>query len=241
MNPIIVPVRNNVHLTRKAIASFRKQDIVGGVDIFVINNASTDGTNEYLSTQLDIVNMYYDPMLSVAASWNLGLKLAFKMGAPYALVVNNDVELLPQTYSFLCSEEAPFVTAIGSAKPLPEDGGPASGFLSKRPHPDFSCFLIRKELYETIGPFDENFNGAFCEDGDYDLRMFKAGIRAYCIDLPFLHHGSATVKNADPSEVRRIQLHADKNRQYFKKKWGFEMGSKEYYDALQKGGPDDQM
>src|SRR5262245_16782146 len=100
MNPVICPVRNNLHLTRKAVKSFRDQDI-GDVDILVIDNASTDGTSYWCATQRDILTIYNDPPRSVAASWNQGLKWAFKMGAEYALVVNNDVELLPRTYSEL--------------------------------------------------------------------------------------------------------------------------------------------
>ena len=109
---------------------------------------------------------------------------------------------------------------------------------AKRPHPDFSCFLIRKSLYEKVGPFDENFKIAFCEDGDYDLRMYAAGVRAYCIDLPYLHHGSMTVKNAEVEEVKRIQAQAEKNREYFYKKHGVHMGSEEYYKRLDKSDPD---
>jgi len=109
---------------------------------------------------------------------------------------------------------------------------------AKRPHPDFSCFLIRKSLYEKVGPFDENFKIAFCEDGDYDLRMYAAGVRAYCIDLPYLHHGSMTVKNAEVEEVKRIQAQAEKNREYFFKKHGVHMGSGEYYKRLDKSDPD---
>ena len=101
---------------------------------------------------------------------------------------------------------------------------------AKRPHPDFSCMLIRREVWEKVGPFDENFKRAFGEDWDMHVRLQKAGIQAYCIDLPFLHHGSMTVKNADPKEVREIQIQADKNREYFKEKWGFAGASKEYYD-----------
>ena len=236
MNFIITPVRNNLHLTRKAVKTFRAQDIP--VEILIIDNASTDGTAQWLSAQRDLGVMHHDPPLSVAASWNRGLEFAFRQGADHALIVNNDTELRPDTYRLLLEDGGGFVTAVGTNDPekikppyaLPD---PAA----KRDHPDFSCFLIRKETYYKVGPFDENFKIAFAEDGDYDVRLFKAGIRAYCIDLPFLHHGSMTIKNSDPAEIRRIQIQADKNRQYFAKKHGFAMASPEYYRALGKGGP----
>ncbi len=128
------------------------------------------------------------------------------------------------------------MTAVGVRK-MPETFDLPPDPAKKRPHPDFSCYVIRKTVYEQVGPFDENFRIAFAEDGDYDLRMYQAGIRAYCIDLPYLHHGSMTIKNAELGEVRKIQRQADRNREYFKKKWGFAMGSDEYYRALDKGSP----
>ncbi len=88
-----------------------------------------------------------------------------------------------------------------------------------------------------MGPFDEAFETAFCEDSDYDCRMYAKGIRASSIDLPFLHYGSQTIKNADDVEARWIARQAGKNREYFKRKFGFEVGSDDYYKYLGKFGP----
>jgi len=253
MNYIICPVRNNLELTKKAVRTFRAQDI-GDVEIVVVNNDSTDGTMQWLDGQDDLIVIHFTPPMSVAFSWNRALEFVFKEGAKYALVVNNDVELRPDTYRLLVEDGGEFVTAVGvrdkkkieprawENKPpdiqdYPFQPYPKPDPKAKRPHPDFSCFLIRKSLYEKVGPFDENFKIAFCEDGDYDLRMYTAGVRAYCIDLPYLHHGSMTVKNAEVEEVRRIQAQAEKNREYFYKKHGVHMGSEAYYKRLDKAGP----
>lgn len=268
-NPILCPVRNNLHLTRKAVKTFLAQDIEGGVNVFIVNNASTDGTSQYLQTQRDVAQMYYDPPLSVAASWNRGLEHVFKLGAEYALVVNNDVELRPDTYSWLVNEgmqgmqgaQGGFVTAVGTRDPKKIEPvtfmntahftGPdkpvyskptGTGYVrpnpeAKRPHPDFSCYLIWRTVYEKVGPFDERFLIAFCEDQDYHVRMHQAGIHAYCIDLPFLHHGSATIKHADAAEVRKIQTQAERNRVYFKTKHGMVGASEEYYRFFNSSPP----
>lgn len=237
MNPIICPVRNNLHLTRKAVRTFKTQDISGGVDVLVVDNQSTDGTAQWLCTQHDVLTMHNDPALSVAASWNKALRLVFKWGAEYALVANNDTELRNDTYRRLVADGGGFVTAVGTRdtnkiKELTEPD-PAA----KRPHPDFSCYLIRRDVYEHVGEFDEQFLIAFGEDWDMHVRLKKAGVLAYCLDLPFLHHGSMTIKNSEPSEVRRIQVQADRNRQYFKSKWGFAGASKEYYDFFGTDSP----
>ena len=223
MNWILCLCRNGLHLTKKAVASFKAQDIA--VNILIIDNDSNDGTSQWLQTQ-DLTVSFQRPPLSVAESWNHGLQYIFKKHTR-CLVVNNDVELLPQTYSTLLQDGGPFVTAVGQNKPIKDFTWNREVFQA-RPHPDFSCFMIRRNAYYKIGPFDEKFKGAYCEDSDYHCRMHKLGIDAHCINLPFYHHASGTIKNADKEEVKRIQRHADSNREYFQKKWGFTVGSPEY-------------
>lgn len=250
-NPIIVLTKNNIHLTREAIQTCRAQDVSGGASILVVDNESTDGTVAWLKTQRDIAVMHLRPALSVAGAWNAALKYWFySQGAEWALVVNNDVELRPDTYRHLLADGGGFVTAVGTRDPEkitpaayiktravgPTTAEPMSipvfidpDPLKKRPHPDFSCYLIRRETFEKVGPFDDGFARAFCEDSDYHVRMQLAGIKAEALELPFLHHGSQTIKNADPVEARLIGLQADRNREYFLKKWGFAVGSEAYY------------
>jgi O-antigen biosynthesis protein len=234
MLPILVPLRNNLHLTRRCLASIRKQDIE--VQPWLLDNGSSDGTSAWASIQRDILYTYYDPQLSVAAIWNVGLSMVFdKLHCEAAICLNNDTELLPCTARLLVEDGGGFVTGV-SVDQWPtiiniEQLDPSL----RRPHPDMSCFLIRKWVWEKVGEFDERFEIAFVEDLDMDMRMYKAGIRAYCLDLPFLHHRSSTLKNAEPAEARRIQIQADKNREYFKKKWGMVPGSPEFYQAMGKG------
>jgi hypothetical protein len=177
--------------------------------------------------------------------------MVFLKKSEYVLVVNNDIELRPDTYRHLVADGGGFVTAVGTNDPekikppmkyehkLANIRGP---YLDpdpskKRPHPDFSCFLIRKEVFEEVGPFDERFEGAYCEDSDYHVRMHRAAITAYALELPFLHHGAQTVKNADPGDQKRIQIQADKNRALFKQIYGFGVGSPEYYASFGTGAP----
>jgi len=107
----------------------------------------------------------------------------------------------------------------------------------KRPHPDFSCFLIRKACYEQVGPFDEGFDGAYCEDSDYHVRMMQAGITAEALELPFWHLGAGSIKS-DLSEATPIQQAADRNRKRFKEKYSVDVGSPQYYALFGHGAPE---
>lgn len=242
VNWIVILTKNNLTLTQKAIASLRGQDIEGGVQILVVDNDSSDGTVRWLGTQKDLVTILNKPENSVAGAWNQALDWLFStMGNPYALVVNNDVELRPDAYRHLVTDGGGFVTCVGNRDPKcidRNDGWAPPDPSAKRPHPDFSCFLIRKETWDKVGRFDEGFRGAFCEDWDYHCRLHKAGITAECLDLPFFHAGSATVKSAKKEDAERIQWQAAKNREYFKAKWGFAGGTDEYYAFFQSAPPE---
>ena len=230
MHWIIVPTRNNLQLLKRAIETFRAQDI-GNVAILVINNGSTDGTTAWLQTQHDLFQIHVPGTgWSVAHSWNRALDFVFDAEhEDHALVVNNDVELAPWTYRRLLADGGVFVTAVGvrERERLAEE----PIHPSRSPHPDFSCYLIRRDCFKVIGPFDENFKVAFCEDWDYHVRMHRYGIDAVSIDLPYLHHASQTVKTASNEDRDRIQAQADLNREYFFEKWGVRGGTDEY-DAL---------
>ena len=238
---ILCPIRNGLHYTKEALKTFFAQDI-GEVSVLFINNDSQDGTARWLNT-VGVCSIYMNPPLSVAQSWNYGLRWLFgPMRVNYVLVVNNDVKLRPDTYRHLVEDGGPFVTGVGvkeEEKIQPEQiytdlhCYPKPDPAAKRPHPDFSCFLIRRECYEKVGPFDENFKIAFAEDCDYHVRLHKAGIGAYCLDLPFLHYGSQTIALADNEERRLISEQAEKNREYFYQKWGVRIGTPEYEELFQ--------
>lgn len=147
---------NNIHLTKAAVASLRKQDIQGGVSILIVNNCSTDGTSQWLDSQPDLYTLRLTTQDSVAGCWNRALRWLFvKKGEPYALVLNNDIQLRPDSFRWLVADSGLFVTCVGKRDPAcvemqrtESNGTVYVGYLPpdparKRPHPDFSCYLIR--------------------------------------------------------------------------------------------------
>src|SRR4051812_10707030 len=109
MNWIVCPVRNNLHLTREAVRTFRAQDI-GDVEIYIIDNGSTDGTSDWLFANHGLFRAHHQGYgRSVAASWNSALEYIFNvLHQDHALVVNNDVELRPDTYRHLVADGGGF-------------------------------------------------------------------------------------------------------------------------------------
>lgn len=207
-------------------------------DVFIINNASTDGTGQWIRSQLmrrdntKVWGAYRHTPKSVAHCWNLGLRWAWEEGLEEALVVNNDVELMPETYERLRDwlragkeREVGLVTGVSAGEEV-ERG--LVGSDTESPHPDFSCWMLAKWAWERVGGLDEEYEGAYVEDADYHVRLHRAGIQAVSIDLPFKHTRSSTARNASVEERKRIEEYARRNRQRFFDTYGAWPGTKKY-------------
>lgn len=233
VNPVVMLCRNSLQLTKIAVRSVLEQDIP--VQLHAVDNHSTDGTTEYLSDFCPNLTTFRPP-LGVSSGWNFALTTIFR-NCDHALVVNNDVELRPDTYRSLLEDGGDFVTAVSVDN---VEGIKGEWRKAPRPHPDFSCFLIRKKVWQGIGGFDESMV-LYASDADYHLRMHRAGFKAYTIGIPFYHYASGTLKTALPSEKARISLQADKDRDMFERKWGCQVGSPEYYKLFGHGAPDEKV
>jgi GT2 family glycosyltransferase len=232
-NYIVMPIYNCLALTRDAIASCLAQDIPGGVRVLCVIDRGTDGVAHWLRAQGPMVQVVEAPGCGVSKAWNLALGHVFDaLRLPTALVVNSDVRLRPDTYRRLRDDSGVFVTCVGTSSGATFPGGEPSG--KTRPHPDFSCYLIRRECWERVGQFDPGMR-IYCSDGDFHLRMHQAGIEAYCLDLPFWHYASGTLKEADPEDRGRILAQATADRLAFFNKWGCDMGSPNYYKKFGEG------
>ena len=228
---ILIVSHNNIALTKAAVRTAMEQDVP--CDVMVIDNASSDGTAQWLKTK-QLASITYSDQRSLSYCWNHGLKMFWTIGSREVLICNNDIELRPDTFRLLACYQAPFVSCVSvdSVDRLHGDRTPTDLHKSERPHPDFSCFLIHKEVTDRVGWFDESYYPAYCEDCDYHVRMHRKGIRAVCVDLPFLHHGAQTVKSAEQGESARIQRGADLNRQRFKLRYGCLPGTPEYSELF---------
>lgn len=199
------------------------------VSLRVIDQSTTDGTAEWFVSQgligfeKRVMYWRFDPQLGVSAGWNFGLVDAFRE-SDYCLVVNNDVVLRKDNYISLLRAPGDFVTGVSVDR---LDGITGEFVPSIRPHPDFSNFLIRKTVWEKVGPFDESMK-LYASDCDYHLRMHQAGINAGTNGLPFFHYSSGTLKFATEHERQLIQAQADLDRLTFEHKWKVRAGSPEY-------------
>jgi GT2 family glycosyltransferase len=236
MNPVLILTRNNLDLTRRCVESVRNQDI--HVDIFAVDNGSTDGTTTWMQQQEDINLCSLDHNAGVSFGWNDGIGRIFGTDSlfgryetrayDHVIVIGNDTVLAPWTYSALLSANVPFVTGVDvGMSPLPDkpDVFPLS------PHPDFSCFLIRRECWQKVGPFDERMK-LYASDCDFHVRAHRNGIPLWKASVPYNHERSSTLNRATQQERAAIQEQANRDREVFRSIYGCLPGTKQYEELF---------
>lgn len=226
MNPVLILTHNNLELTKRCVESVLAQDIP--TKVVIVDNGSTDGTDEW-SREKGYRWFGFNHNAGVSKGWNAGLDWFLSaMPREHVLCVGNDTILAPWTYSALLSANVPFVTGVDvGMSQLPEkpDVFPLS------PHPDFSCFLMRRECWEKVGPFDERMVN-YCGDTDYHVRAHRLGIQLWKASVPYNHERSSTMNRANSQEKAHLQWQANKDREVFKSIYGCLPGTAAYNDLF---------
>ncbi len=205
---VVVLTYNRVHLLRQCVENVLGRTSDRTTEIVIWNNASTDGTREYLDS-------LSDPRISVV-HWpkNIGQNAydrAFaQTTAPYLLELDDDVIDAPQGWD---------ATLLHALPKLPEFGFLAAN-LANNPHDVTAqimygrsaglyhieeingfrlkigptggwCGLTPRELYTRVGGFGRNRSFAFWhEDAAYIGKVTRLGLRAALLaDLEVVHAG----------------------------------------------------
>lgn len=186
-------------------------------EVWLFDNGSTDGTltwaRESLPTGSPII--HHPDNMGVSFGWNTGLTKIFEH-YDHAFVVNNDVILPPWALRSLLEYNVPFVTGVSvdNLAAIAETQ-PRKGLVEA---PDFSFYLIRRNVWEKVGPFDESMI-MYAQDNDFHVRAHHLGISLLNSGVHFYHERSSTIKNADKREQRELCLQADADREVFRTKY----------------------
>ena len=160
---------------------------------------------------------------SVAGGWNTGIRKAQEVGCDYVLVINADIvfksNMIDRLVEFAKTHpEAVMWTAseyadLGTLEECTEDE-------NFNEHPHFSCFMIKPDLLDKVGEFDENIKPSYTEDNDFAARMALGNQKAYVYGgARFFHFGSRTIKS-DTELWEKNKITFAINQQYFLDKWG---------------------
>ncbi|NOZ74705.1 MAG: glycosyltransferase, partial [FCB group bacterium] len=239
---IIIPVYNKLELTHMCIKSIFQHTAYDSYEIIVVNNNSADGTEEYLieMEKRGVKQIILEDNQGFTRACNIG---ASQAKGDYILFLNNDTEVTPRWLTsmiklMLARKDA---GAVGSKLVYPdgklqEAGGiifsDGSGWNYGRGfHPDDPRFnfvrevdycsgaslLIRREIWEKIGGFDELYAPAYYEDTDFCFSVREQGFKVYYQpESVVIHHEGQTAGTDLGAGIKRFQ---EINRKKFILKW----------------------
>lgn len=172
----------------------------------------------------------------LSKAWNDGAQEAFNDGCEYALVCNDDIMFGPECIDNMVTEyerlrktdDVIMVTPNNIFAQLPNKYDILTYKTPDDPftwaeHPNFSCFLITPEFFETVGKFDEKFNPAWYEDNDSHRRATLAGLKEITTTAaPMVHIGGVS------TSMMGQAANSDASRSHYYEKWGGLPGSEAY-------------
>lgn len=238
---IIVVTYNNLGLTHDCLQSLEEFTESDGTEIIVVDNASDDGTVEYLrgweASAVGRTVIFNAENRGFAAANNQGLAIA---KADYLVMLNNDAVVTPgwcQTLiNHLRADESigmigPVTNNIGNEARIEIRYHSSSEMRHKArdytlQHMGevfpirtlaFFCVMLHRRVYQAVGPLDEVFGLGFFEDDDYCRRVEQAGWQLVCAEDVFIHHHlSASFNKLGKGRDELLK----KNRKIYESKWG---------------------
>ncbi len=215
---IIIPVFNQLEYTKQCLEALTRNTPSELYEVVIVNNGSTDGTSDFLRREESAGSLraVFNPEnLGFAKACNQGAQIA---QGQYILFLNNDTVPQPGWLEAMISmaESDPQIGIVGSRLLYPDGtiqhagiaftdqglsyhvfrGAPGDypAALESRDWPAVTgaCLLIRRDLFQRLGGFDEDFH-MYVEDLDLCLRAWEKGFRvAYCPTSVLIHFESAS-------------------------------------------------
>jgi GT2 family glycosyltransferase len=241
LTSIIILTYNNLDYTRQCLESISAKTVYPNYEIVIVDNASSDGTVDYLQTYATS----HPNVQLVLNKENRGFSAGNNQGVTaskgqYIVYLNNDTVVTSSWLSGLISHLRD--PAVGAVGPVTNSAGNESkigvdysdiselhNFARRytRAHDGEAfdirmlalyCMLVRRSVIDDVGLLDERFGVGMYEDDDFSLRIRQKGYRILCAEDVYVHHwGSASFSQLAAERYQRLQR---ENRQIFEEKWG---------------------
>jgi len=235
LTSIVIVTFNQLPQTRVCVDSLRHVTDEPYELIFV-DNASTDGTPQYLESLRDATVIRNAENRGFPAAVNQGIAAA---RGDQILLLNNDTVVttgwLRRMLDALYAENhiglvGPLSNNVSGEQQIPVDYDDLSaldGFawtLAQHNHEQTTdtdrlvgfCLLIKRAVIEEIGALDERFGLGNFEDDDFCRRALQAGFQAVIARDAFVHHvGGATFRGSGIDFAALLE----ENRRKYEAKW----------------------
>lgn len=240
---VVVLSYNTKSILQRCIESVQANTTVD-YDLIVVDNASQDGSAEWLKTTKGVKLILNKENVGVSKGWNQAIT---KIHSQSDIVVLNSDVIVPRGWLRKLQQAAYNDKTIGVVGCRIKGMGPQrnhllhTGAIIQRsgmgqendwgiPLHDYgqcqinkkvqivvgACMYIKREVWNIVGSFDEQFSPAYFEDSDMCLRIAQAGYKVfYCGGVTLQHEHGATSK-ANKLNVAQM---LERNRTKFRKKW----------------------
>ncbi len=244
---IVIPVYNQARYTFNCLLAVAGNTSGIPYEVIVVNDGSDDETADVLSRvrNLRVVN-HAENMGFVHAS-NRGVR---ESRGKYVVLLNNDTQVHDGWLRALVdvAEEDETVGLVGAKLvfangSLQEAGGivwrdatalnygrhddpekPEYNYLRDVDYCSAACILVRRDVFDQVGGFDERYAPAYYEDTDLAFAMRELGYRVVYQPRAVVSHFEGVTSGTDTYKgARRYQ---EINRRKFREKWRETLDSK---------------
>lgn len=195
---VVVLSYNGKEITEKFLELFASNTKSQSYNLIMIDNGSTDGTSEFLSSYFsdkkeNITLVLNKENLGVIGGRNMGYALFLSDPTEYLCFLDNDQFVrqgwLEQYQEFMSKNNYDLVGAdawLMDSSFMPRYNCKKTG----EPFTYVGCggMMCKKEVVDKIGMFDEQFNPAYFEDPDFNFRARKAGFKIGWNSLAKIEH-----------------------------------------------------
>ncbi len=237
---IVVPVHGKWAYTRACLASIAQHHPSVPFEVLVIDDASPDRTAELVAASSGVRLVSTQRNVGFVGACNLG---ASQARGVYLLLLNNDTEVRPGALDALVDaaesdeeiglvgamlvypdgrlqESGSIIWADGSGWNYGRDQDAGAPQFQVRRDVDYcsgAAILVRREVFEQVGGFDQRYAPAYYEDTDLAFAIRASGHRTIVEPCAVVMHHEGVSHGTDlTASVKRYQ---EINRAQFVDKW----------------------
>ncbi|WP_196229274.1 bifunctional glycosyltransferase/class I SAM-dependent methyltransferase [Butyrivibrio fibrisolvens] len=234
---IIIVADNQLEELKRCTDSIASTVISDMYEIIVIDNASSDGTSEWLSEKNGIIYVHCEKNIGYTAAVNQGIRFSnpfndiFLLDADCMLTDNSFFYLMLGLYADenvgviggLTNEfiiEQMMYTDTSDLEEAQKQAvfvnSPMKDAYEKAVYVSDHAALIRRKALEKTGLFDEVFSPDLYEDKDLCTRIILSGMTVFlCFNSYIFKFADRHLKYGSNSKLEKIQ------KEKFVNKWGF--------------------